>query len=278
MKNTTTNKLITDITAYVILTIGAVLMVLPFVWMVSTSLKATQEVFTFPPTMFGEELVWSNFAAVSDRFPFGRFFINSFYISAVVIVFQVFTSALAGFTFARLRFPGRESLFALYLATLIVPFHVTIVPTFWLMRTMGWVDTHYSLILPALVTPFGTFLMRQFFLTIPEDLEHAAKIDGCTPFGVFSRIFLPLTKPALATLSVFVFIHIWNDFFRPLIFINSIERMTIPLGLAAMQGMYSTNWPVLMAATLLSLAPVLVAFLAAQEYFVRGVTLSGLKG
>lgn len=277
MQNTT-RKTLADIVSYLVLTVGALIMIAPFLWMISTSLKATHEVFTFPPTMFGEELVWENFAAVSDRFPFGRFFINSLYISAIVIVFQVLTSALAGFTFARLRFPARDSIFALYLATLIVPFHVTIVPTFWLMTAFGWVDTHYSLILPALVTPFGTFLMRQFFLTIPQDLEHAAKIDGCTPFGIFWRIFLPLTKPALATLSVFVFIHIWNDFFRPLIFINSINRMTIPLGLAAMQGMYSTNWPVLMAATVLSLAPVLIAFIGAQEYFVRGVTLSGLKG
>ncbi|TVR52106.1 MAG: carbohydrate ABC transporter permease [Spirochaetaceae bacterium] len=253
-------------------------MVIPFLWMISTSLKSLGEVFRFPPTMFGERLVWENYSAVSDRYPFGRFFVNSLYISAIVVSFQVITSALAGYSFARLRFTGRDTIFALYLATLIVPFHVTIVPTFWIMRVFGWIDTHISLILPSLVTAFGTFLMRQFFMTIPDDLENAAKIDGCTPFGIFWRVFLPLTKPALATLAVFVFIGIWNDFFRPLVFINSIRLMTIPLGLAAMQGMYSTNWPVLMAATMLSLTPVLIAFISAQEYFVRGVTLSGLKG
>lgn len=266
------------IVAYLVLLIGSIIMVLPFLWMISTSFKELREVFRFPPAMFGERIVWQNYTSVSTRFPFGRFFINSLYISAIVVTIQVFTSALAGFSFARLRFPGRDSIFALYLATLIVPFHVTIVPTFWVMRSFGWIDTHLSLILPSLVTAFGTFLMRQFFLTIPDDLQNAGKIDGCTPFGIFWRIFLPLTKPALATLSVFVFIQIWNDFFRPLVFINSIRRMTIPLGLAAMQGMYSTDWPVLMAATMLSLAPVLIAFISAQEYFVRGVTLSGLKG
>ena len=160
----------------------------------------------------------------------------------------------------------------------MVPYHVTLVPVFVIMRNLGWVDSHYSLIVPNLVSAYGTFLMRQFFLTLPEELVDAGKIDGCTPFGVFWRIFMPLCKPALATLGVFIFMWTWNDFVRPLIFINSIPKMTIPLGLSAMQGLYSTDWPVLMAGTFISLLPVLVVFVAAQEYFVQGVTMSGIKG
>lgn len=265
------------ITAYIILILGAIMMVLPFLWMISTSLKSLREVFVFPPTFFGENIVWENYLRIADRFPFGRFFLNSIKVSIVVVAVQVLTSAMAGFAFARLKFPFRDTLFALYLATLIVPYHVTLIPTFVIMRYFGWIDTHYSLIVPVLVSAFGTFLMRQFFLTIPEELEDAARIDGCTPFGTFWRIFLPLAKPAVATLSVFIFMGTWNDFIRPLVFINTISKMTIPLGLSAMQGMYSTDWPVLMAGTFISLLPVLIIFLFAQEYFVRGVTLSGLK-
>ena len=267
-----------QIISYVVLTLGAITMVLPFLWMISTSLKSLGEVFVFPPTFFGEKIVWGNYLKVADRFPFGLFFLNSLKISFIVVVVQLFTSALAGFAFARLRFPFRDTLFALYLATLMIPYHITLVPIFVIMRYFGWIDTHYSLIIPSLVSAFGTFLMRQFFLTIPKELEDAARIDGCTPFGIFWRIFLPLSKPALATLGVFIFMFTWNDFIRPLIFINSISKMTIPLGLSAMQGMYSTDWPVLMAGSMISILPVLVAFLLAQEYFVRGITLSGLKG
>lgn len=264
--------------SYIVLSLGALTMIIPFIWMISTSLKSLGEVFIFPPKFWGEEIIWENYLKVSERFPFAQFFINSLKVSFFVVLGQLLTSAMAGFAFARLKFKGRDILFALYLATLIVPYQVTLVPTFVIMRYFGWIDTHYSLIIPSLVSAFGTFLMRQFFLTIPVDLEDAARIDGCTPFGIFWRIFLPLSKPALATLGIFTFMGIWNDFIRPLVFINSIPKMTVPLGLAAMQGMYSTDWPVLMAGTVISIIPVLIAFLFAQEYFVKGVTLSGLKG
>ena len=264
--------------AFIVLSLGAASMVMPFLWMISTSLKTLREGFVFPPTFFGERLVWENYLRIADRFPFGRFFLNSTKITIIVVMVQLFTSSLAGFSFARLKFPFRDSIFALYLATLMVPYHVTLVPVFVIMRNLGWVDSHYSLIVPNLVSAYGTFLMRQFFLTLPEELVDAGKIDGCTPFGVFWRIFMPLCKPALATLGVFIFMWTWNDFVRPLIFINSIPKMTIPLGLSAMQGLYSTDWPVLMAGTFISLLPVLVVFVAAQEYFVQGVTMSGIKG
>ncbi|MBN2625321.1 MAG: carbohydrate ABC transporter permease [Spirochaetales bacterium] len=263
---------------HLILIAGALTMVIPFFWMVSTSFKALKEVFVFPPTFFGDKIIWQNYLKVSDRYPFGLFFLNSIKISFFVVFAQLLTSSMAGFAFSRIKFKGREALFSLYLGTLIVPFHVTLVPTFLIMKYFGWIDSHLSIIIPSLVSAFGTFLMRQFFLTIPEELENAARIDGCNPAMIYLMIFLPLTKPALATLGVFTFMGIWNDFIRPLVFINSIPKMTVPLGLATMQGMYSTDWPVLMAGTVISLIPVLVAFIAAQEYFVRGVTLSGLKG
>lgn len=264
--------------AYVVLSLGAATMVIPFLWMISTSLKSLREVFVFPPTFFGERIVWENYLRIADRFPFGRFFLNSTKVTVIVVAVQLLTSCMAGFAFARLKFPARDSLFTMYLATLMVPYHVTLVPVFVIMRAFGWVNTHNSLIVPSLVSAYGTFLMRQFFLTIPEELVDSAKIDGCTPFRTFWSIFMPLCKPALATLGVFTFMWTWNDFIRPLIFINSIPRMTVPLGLSAMQGMYSTDWPVLMAGTFISLLPVLAVFILAQEYFVRGVILSGIKG
>ena len=266
------------IIAQIVLILGALTMIIPFVWMLSTSLKSLPEVFRFPPTLFGKRLVWENYLHIADRFPFGRFFMNSMKVSVIVTLGQLLTCSMGGFAFARLRFPFRDSLFALYLATLIIPFHVTLIPVFLMMRTFGWIDTHYSLIVPALVSPFGTFLMRQFFLTIPEELEEAARIDGCTPFGVYWRIFVPLSKPAMATLGLFTFMGTWNDFIRPLIFINSVPRRTLPLGLAALQTMYTTDWPVLMAGSVISVLPVIVVFLFSQEFFIQGITLSGLKG
>ncbi|PZD97199.1 carbohydrate ABC transporter permease [Paenibacillus sambharensis] len=264
-------------TAHIILLIGSIIMLFPFIWSVCTSLKNVNEVFTYPPRFFGEELKFSNYTNMTDRFPIIQFFFNTLKITVIVVVFQLITSSMAGYVFARLRFRFREGLFGLYLATLMVPAQVTMIPTFLLMKYYGLLDSHWSLILPSLVSAFGTFLLRQFFSTIPEALEEAAKIDGCTPFGIYWRIFVPLSKPALATLGIFIMLGTWNDFVNPLVFINSMSKMTLTLGLANMQGLYSTDWPALMAATVITILPVLIVFLSAQDIFVRGVTLSGLK-
>ncbi|WP_199621842.1 carbohydrate ABC transporter permease [Paenibacillus alkalitolerans] len=266
------------ISAHLILLAGAVTMILPFIWTVSTSLKHIGEVFVFPPTFAGEQFRWENYLRISDRFPFDIYFLNSLKITVIVTIAQLLTSSMAGFVFARLRFRYRELLFGLYIATMMVPAQVTMIPNFIIMRYYNLVDTHWSLVLPALVSAFGTFLLRQFFLTIPASLEDAAKIDGCTPFGVYWRIFVPLSKPAVATLGVFVFMGTWNDFLAPLVYINTQSKMTLPLGLASMQGMYSTDWPVLMAGTVIAILPLIVIFLLAQDFFIKGVTLSGLKG
>jgi multiple sugar transport system permease protein len=269
--------LIGKIASYIVLSLGSVLMILPFIWMLSTAFKPQAEVFRIPPTLIGSRIEWTNFARVSDRFPFWLFFLNSLKISALVVAAQLVTSSMAGFAFARLRFRGRETIFFFYLATMMIPAQVTIIPNFLLMGTLGLVNTHQSLILPVLVSAFGTFLMRQFFITVPPALEEAAKIDGCTPFGVYWRVFLPLSTPMTATLAIFVLMGIWNDYYNPLIYITTVEKMTLPLGLALMQGMYSTDWTVLMAGTTLSLLPIITAFLFAQDLFVKGVMLSGVK-
>ncbi|MFM9280999.1 carbohydrate ABC transporter permease [Paenibacillus jiagnxiensis] len=266
------------IAAHAVLLAGAVTMILPFLWSVSTSLKNISEVFVFPPTLFGESIQWENYIRISDRFPFITYLLNSIKVTVIAVAAQLITSSMAGFVFARLKFKYRELLFGLYLATMMIPAQVTLIPNFIIMRSYNLVDTHWALILPALVSAFGTFLLRQFFLTIPASLEDAAKIDGCTPFGVYWRIFIPLSKPAMATLGVFVFMGMWNDFLSPLVYINSQEMMTLPLGLASMQGMYSTDWPVLMAGTVITIIPLIVVFLLAQDFFIKGITLSGLKG
>ncbi|WP_070000400.1 carbohydrate ABC transporter permease [Cellulosilyticum sp. I15G10I2] len=270
-------ELLAKFICHIILIAGSAVMLLPFLWMISTSLKQLGEVFVFPPTFFGEKLIWENYLKIASRFNYFRYFFNSLKISAWVVFFQLFTSAMAGFCFARLQFKVRDKLFILYLATMMIPFQVTIIPNFLQMKLYNLLNTHWSLMIPPMVSAFGTFLMRQFFITVPTELDEAAKIDGCTPFGVFIRILLPMAQPVIATLAIFCFMGIWNDYFTPLIYLNNETLYTLPLGLAKMKGMYSTDWPVLMASTFISILPVLVAFLCAQDAFVKGIMLSGLK-
>lgn len=259
------------------LILGVIVMLVPFLWMLTTSLKTEQEAFIFPPEMFGERLVFENYLRISDRFNYFGYFLNSIQVSAWVVFFQLFTSSMAGFVFARLNFRGREKIFLLYLATMMVPFHVTTITNFITMTNIGLVGTLWSLMVPPMVSAFGTFLLRQFFITIPKELDEAARIDGCNPFRMFVQIFLPMAGPSLATLAIFCFMSIWNDYFTPLVYITDQTNYTLPLGLATMKGMYSTNWPVLMAASTVSVLPVLIAFLCAQDAFVKGVALSGMK-
>jgi multiple sugar transport system permease protein len=265
------------IIAHVVLLIGAFTMLVPFFWMVSSSLKSLGEVFVFPPKLFGERLVWENYTHISGRFNYFNYFLNSVKVSAWVVFFQVMTSASAGFVFAKLNFPGRDKIFLLYLGTMMIPFHVTVITNYLQMSRYGLVNTLWSLMLPASVSAFGTFLMRQFFITVPNELIDAAKIDGCNPLMIFLRIAFPLAKSTIATLSIFCFMNVWNDYFTPLIYINDARKYALPLVLGRMKGMYSTDWPVLMAASVIAVLPVLVAFLFAQDAFVKGVMMSGLK-
>lgn len=270
-------ELAVRIVAHVILAIGAFTMLVPFIWMFSSSLKGLGEVFIFPPTLFGKRLVWENYTQISSRFNYFAYFLNSMKVSVWVVFFQVMTSATAGYVFAKLNFRGRDKIFLLYLATMMIPFHVTVITNYLQMSFYGLVNTLWSLMLPASVSAFGTFLMRQFFITVPNELIDAAKIDGCNPFTTFIRIAFPLAKSTIATLCIFCFMNVWNDYFTPLIYINDSRKYTLPLGLASMKGMYATDWPVLMASSVIAVLPVLIAFLLAQDAFVKGVMMSGLK-
>ena len=275
--NTKRKRLLLKIVAHTVLILGSLTMLIPFIWMLSSSLKTLGEVFQFPPTLLGERLVWENYTQISSRFDYFAYFLNSVKVSAWVVVFPVFTSATAGFVFAKLNFKGRDKIFLLYLATMMVPFHVTVITNYLQMSMYGLVNTLWSLMLPASVSAFGTFLMRQFFITVPNELIEAAKIDGCNPFTTFIKIAFPMAKSTIATLCIFCFMNVWNDYFTPLIYINDARKYTLPLGLASMKGMYSTDWPVLMAASVIAVLPVLIAFLLAQDAFVKGVMMSGMK-
>ncbi|MBM3123385.1 MAG: carbohydrate ABC transporter permease [Chloroflexi bacterium] len=219
-----------------------------------------------------------HFEGFRIRSAFTAFYLNSVIVAVLVTVGQVLTSSLAAYAFARLHFPGRDKLFLGYLGTLMVPYVVTMIPVFVLLRLMHLVDTYAALILPAMFSAYGTFMLRQFFLTIPTELEDAARIDGCGQWGIYTNVILPLSKPALATLTTFVFLSNWNSFMWPLIVISSPEKKTLPIGLYAFMGQYDTEWTLLMAASLVALLPVLLVFVLGQRYFVRGIVMSGLKG
>ncbi len=271
-------KIIGKFIAYLLLSLGALAMIVPFIWMLSTSLKEPSQVFIYPPKWIPQALAFKNYLKTWTLVPFGRFFINSLLVAVWVTFGQLLTSSLAAYSFARLRFPGRDTLFIIFLGTMMVPFQVTMIPVYILMRELGWVDTYYALIIPNLFSAYGCFLLRQFFLTIPTELEDAAKIDGGSYLTIYSKIILPLAKPALATLGVFTFMASWNSFIWPLIVVNSIEMQTLPLGLASFQGLYTTDWTLLMAGTVIALIPVLIIFIFAQRFFIEGITLSGVKG
>ena len=264
---------------YALVAGGGLLMVIPFLWMVSTSLKTTAQSTAFPPEWWPAPFVWGNYARIWNFMPFFTLLLNSVKIAFFVVCGQLLTCSLAGYAFAKLRFPGRRALFLVLLSTMIIPSEVTLIPVFVIMKSLGWLNTHYSLIVPAFFgSVFGTFLLRQFFLTLPNDLEDAARIDGCSPFGIYWRIMLPLAKPSLATLAIFTFMGTWNDFMRPLIYLSDMDKMTLPVGLALISNHQDIRIPLIMAGAMLSLLPILVFYVCGQKYFVRGIALTGMKG
>ena len=264
---------------YALGALGGVTMVLPFIWMLSTSLKTTTQSMAFPPEWIPEPFVWDNYTRIADFMPFFLFLYNSVKIAFFVVFGTLLTCSLAGYAFAKLRFPGRKPLFLVLLATMMIPSEVTLIPVFVIMKYIGWINTHYALIVPAFFgSVFGTFLLRQFFLGIPNELEDAARIDGCTPWGIYWRIMLPLAKPSLATLAIFSFMGTWNDFMRPLIYLSDMTKMTLPVGLALLANHQDIRIPLIMAGAVLSLLPILILYVFGQKYFVRGIALTGIKG
>jgi multiple sugar transport system permease protein len=255
----------------------ALLMVTPLAWMLVTSIETVPETRQFPPVIVPSGVEWQNYSTVLDDAPFGRWFMNTLLVTLACVAGNLVFCSLAGYAFARLRFAGRGLAFILILATLMVPFQVVMIPTFLIVRSAGLIDTLGALILPNLASGFGIFMMRQFFRTLPVELEEAARIDGASRLAVLLRIVLPLSAPALATLAVITFMWTWNDFLWPLITIYSEDKMTLQLGLTTFQGQHQTNTALLMAANVMSMAPILVLFFVAQRWFVRGIATSGLK-
>lgn len=263
---------------YFLLSVVGVVMVAPFLWMLSTSLKEAGAVFSYPPEWIPNPAVWSNYIKAWNAAPFGRFFFNSIFVSVCVTAGQVITSSLAAYAFARVEFPGRDKLFLVYLGTMMIPGQVTMIPVFILLKNIGWLDTYKALVIPSIFTAYGTFMLRQFFLTIPKELEEAAVMDGFNRWQIYYKIIMPLSKPALATLSTFVFLGTWNEFMWPLIVTTSQEMKTLPVGLASFQGLYTTDWTLLMAASTIVLIPVLFVYIFNQRFMTKGIVMTGLKG
>lgn len=254
------------------------LMVGPFLWMLGTSLKAPNEIFQFPPRFLPEVPQWHNYSQVTEVLPIKRYFLNSAVVALSVTVLQLGVCSLAAYAFARLRFPGREALFLLFLAGLMIPSQVTLIPRFLLVRELGWINTYQALILPFVFSSFGTFLLRQYFLTLPRELEEAARIDGASYLQTFWHVALPLARPALAALAIFTFIDQWNAFLWPLITTTRPEMSTLTVGLNTLRGQYNTAWNLLMAGSVIAIVPILLIFALGNRYFIKGITTSGLGG
>lgn len=253
-------------------------MLLPFLWMISTAFMSDLEVYQFPPKIFPKVFRWSNFSEALTMQPFGRYFINTLIVSVASVIGQLFFCSMAAYAFSRLRFRWRDKIFAAYMATMMVPAIVTLIPAFLIINVLGWMNTYWALFTPTLSSVWGIFLLKQYFQTIPKDLEDAARIDGASEFTIYWRIVLPLSKPALSTLAIFAFMGSWKDFLWPLIVTNRLDMRTLEVGIAGFSSTYSTDWTHQMAAAIVVLLPIVIVFFFAQKYFVRGITFSGLKG
>lgn len=256
---------------------GALVMLFPFAWMVATSLTNESQLFG-TPRLIPDPMDATAYRRVADTFPLWRWMANSIGVAVVSTTLQVITSAMAAYAFARFEFRGKHLLFGVYLATLMIPLQVLIVPLFIEVSRLGLQDTYVALLLPLIASPFGVFLLRQFFLGLPPEIEEAARIDGAGHWQVFTRIVLPMSKPAIATLVVFAFMAAWNSFLWPLVVINSEQLMTLPLGLSQLHGRFATEWNLVMAGSTISVIPIVALYLFTQRYVIQGVALSGLKG
>jgi len=263
----------------VALIVASLLVLMPIIWTFSTSLRLAKESFVLPPKWLPTDWDWSNYTAVFDRVPFGQYILNSLKVTLAIVTGHIITATLAAYAFARLRFPAKNILFLLLMSALMVPLFVTIIPIFVIVSRLGLQDTHGSLILPALITPFGVFLLRQFFLTIPNELEDAAKMDGAGPFQIFRYIFLPLGAPGIAVLAILSFNTYWNEYFRPFIFLSDWQKFTIPLGIVTLRGPLDTgSLSVVLAGVAMSLVPVIFMIIFAQRYLIEGIVMTGTKG
>ncbi|MGC4938843.1 carbohydrate ABC transporter permease [Kribbella sp. DT2] len=268
------------ILVYLLLVAGAIPTLLPLIWLVRSALMNSGQIFVSPPQWIPKPFAWDNFTGALTQVPFARYFLNTLIIEAGVLIGTLLSCSLAAFSFARLRWKHKNLVFGLLMSGVMLPYAVTLIPTFLFWQKIGMVNTYVPLVLPSFfgTAVFNIFLLRQFFLSIPYELDESAYIDGASPFQVYWRIILPLSKPALAVVGVFTFLGVWNDYLGPLIYLNDSDKYTLAMGLASFQGTYTAQWGYLMAAAAVVLLPIVVLFAFAQKYFVEGIALTGLKG
>lgn len=279
MKSKSKNRMIGKIIIYILLALLVIITILPFVWMLSASIKSDREVFQMNPfVLIPENPHWDNYLKIWTKIPFATFIKNTVILTIVVTLLQLFTSSFAAYAFAKLEFKGKKQLFLAYISTIAMPWQVYMVPQFLMMRKMGLNDTLLAMVVLQAFSAFGVFLMRQFYMGIPDSLCEAARIDGMNEFKIYTNIMLPLSKPALATLTIFTFVATWNDYLGPTIYLKTEAKKTIQIGLQRFIGQYSSEYGLIMAGSVISLIPVLIVFLALQKYFVEGIATSGVKG
>jgi ABC-type glycerol-3-phosphate transport system permease component len=270
-------KLVGTSGLYVALIASSIIMLAPFYWMMITSLKLEGDVFAYPPEWIPQPATLVHYAEVWTRLPFARFLFNSLFVALMVTLSNVFFCTMAGYAFAKLRFPGRDKIFFVLLLTLMVPFQVNLIPLYKMMDLFRWVDTYWALIVPSATSVFGLYLMRQYIVCIPDELLDAARVDGCSEFGIFRCVVVPLALPGVATLAIFTFMAAWTDFLWPMIITNSMNMRTLPVGIALLQEYHTTNWTQTMAGSAIAALPMIVVFLFMQRQFIEGLTAGAVK-
>lgn len=264
---------------YAVAVISVGILLIPIFWMISSSLKPAAQIYKYPIVWLPKPVMWSNYLKAIKTFPFFRYMVNTFIIAFAAIAGDILSCSLVAYSFARLRFPGRDPLFLVFLSTMMIPYPVTAIPTYLIWRWLGLIDTYFPLIIPAYTAyPIWTFFVRQYFSTIPLSFDESAKIDGAGFFTIYWKIMMPLAKPALISIAVFSFVFHWNDLFFPLIYLNSPEKYPLSLGLALFEGLYFTRWELLMASCALTLLPPIILFFLMQKHYIRGIMLTGIKG
>jgi multiple sugar transport system permease protein len=263
---------------YTLLLLGAVITIIPFVWMIATSFKPEPEVFIFPPQLLPIEPTWNAYVSLFSQVKFGRTLFNSAVVTVTFTFLNMLVASLAGYAFAKIKFIGRDKIFYLFLATIMIPSQVTMIPSFIVLKNMGLLNNYLGLIIPASASVFGIFLVRQFMQSVPDDLLDAARIDGCNELRIYWHIILPLLRPVLSTIAIFSFMGAWNDFLWPLIVMSSEKMYTLPVALSMLNGEHNTEWALLMAGAVVTTLPILVLFFSLQRYFIEGIAHSGLKG
>lgn len=277
-KSKDTKEILKKVLLYVVLIVLSFIVLVPFIWMISSSLKRNNEVFTVPMEWIPREPQWGNYSYIWSKIPLATFFKNTIFLSVIITAIQVVTSSFAAYGFSKVNFKGRDGLFVLYIATIAVPWQVFMIPQFMIVKKLGLVDNLWALVLMQAFNSFGVFLMRQYYVSIPDELCESARIDGLSEWGIFWKVMMPLTKPAMASLTIITFVNTWNDYMGPFIYLNSTANKTIQLGLRMFVSQFDAEYAMIMAASVVSIIPVAIVYLSMQKYFVEGIATSGMKG